>query len=57
MADSQGNVFILDPNVYSETVAVYCENHMEHTKSFETKWRVLTVKRLVHIVTTVFQNG
>jgi hypothetical protein len=42
--------------LFVETVAVYCENHMEHTDT-RTLWaecRVLIVlKQAVHTVTTV----
>jgi hypothetical protein len=40
--------------LFGETVAVYCENHTEHTNTLWTDCRVvLTLKQAVRIVTSL----
>jgi hypothetical protein len=44
--------------LYRETVAVYCENHMEHTDTLCGRMQSFGVlKRVVHIVTRTYLAG
>jgi hypothetical protein len=43
--------------LFRETVAVYCENHTEHTDTLRgqnAEFFFLILKQVVHIVNTVF---
>jgi hypothetical protein len=42
--------------LFGETVAVYCENHTEHTDTLcgQNAQRFSVLQRVVHIATTVF---
>jgi hypothetical protein len=40
--------------LFRDTMAVYCENHMEHTNKYTlwAEYSFTTVKQVVHVVTT-----